>query len=121
MNVEAIIVEEDEVNVGNNTGGIPTSITGAIAISNVLAEGSQAGMISDLAMSNAISNMNASQQNALSNQQNLNQVNMSVTAKSSGAISRLSPLEARSSVDVLTNNELAQAIADLKASIKGLS
>ena len=118
MNVEAIIVEEDDSSGEDNNDRIPGSITGAIAISSVLAESCQAGMICDLAMSNAISNMNASQQNAVSNQQNLNQVNMAISSKTASSVSKLSPLEARSAVDVLTNNELAQAIADLKATVK---
>ncbi len=74
-------------------------------------------MLSNLMYSNVMANINLSQQNAVANQQAMNELGISVTGKTVNLVSNLGPLEARSAVDVLSNNELAQTIADLKATI----
>jgi truncated hemoglobin YjbI len=78
-------------------------------------------MLSNLMFSNIIANTNISQQNAVANQQAMNELGISVTGKTVNVISNLGPAEARSAVDVLTNNELAQTIADLKATIEAFT
>ncbi|URX64742.1 R body protein [Luteibacter anthropi] len=75
-------------------------------------------MLSNLAYSNTVASTNLSQQNAVANQQAMNELGISIVAKASNTISNLGPLEARSAVDILTNNELAQTIADLKATLQ---
>ena len=75
-------------------------------------------MISNLAFSNLVSTNNLGSQNAVSNQQAVNEIGISVLAKGSNTISNLGPMEARSSVEILTNNELAETIADLKATLQ---
>ena len=89
-----------------------------IGITNLKSVGEQPAMLSNLAYSNTVSNTNLSHQNAVSNQQAMNELGISILGKIVNKVSDLGPLEARSAVDVLTNNELAQTITDLKASVQ---
>lgn len=77
----------------------------------------QTAILSNLALSNAITAVNLQNQNAVANQQALNELAIAVVGKTVNLISNLGPVEARSAVDVLSNNELAQTIADLKAAL----
>lgn len=96
---------------------LPSDIVQSVAIGNLKAVAEQPAMLSNLAYSNMVANTNLSQQNAVANQQAMNELGISVTGKTVNLVSNLSPLEARSAVDVLSNNELAQTIADLKATL----
>lgn len=89
-----------------------------LGITNLKSVGEQPAMLSNLAYSNTIANTNLSQQNAVANQQAMNELGISIVGKTVNKVSDLGPVEARCVVDVLTNNELAQTIADLKAVIK---
>lgn len=92
-----------------------------IGITNLKSVGEQPAMLSNLAYSNTITNTNLSQQNAVANQQAMNELGISIVGKTVNAVSNLGPLEARSAVDILTNNELAQTIADLKATVQAFA
>ena len=91
-----------------------------IGITNLKSVGEQPAMLSNLAYSNTIANTNLSQQNAVANQQAMNELGISIVGKTVNKVSDLGPLEARSAVDILTNDEVAQALLDLKAAIAGL-
>lgn len=78
----------------------------------------QVAVLSNLALSNLIVNMNLLQQNAISIQQAMNQVTMAVAAKAVNAIIMLSPVEAASIVKLNTGNDVAEQIADLKAAVE---
>ena len=93
-------------------------VVSAVAIGNLKAISEQPAMLSNLAHANLVHNTNLSQQNAVSNQQSLNELGISILAKASNTVSNLQPLEARSAVDILTNDELAQTIADLKGTLQ---
>jgi hypothetical protein len=92
-----------------------------IGVSNLKSVAEQPAMLSNLSYSNTITNTNLSQQNAVSNQQAMNELGISILGKTVNKVSDLGPLEARSAVDILTNNELAQTIADLKATIQSFT
>lgn len=92
-------------------------IVESVAISGLTAISSQPSMLSNLAFSNDVANANLSEQNAIANQQAMNELGVSVTAKTAADVSKLSPKAARSAVDVLSGNEEAQAILDLKAGL----
>lgn len=96
---------------------LPNEIVQSIAISNAKSIADQPAMLANLSMGNLIANINLSQQNAVANQQAMNELQTSVVGKVVNLLTSLGPLEARSAVDVLTNNELAQTIADLKSTI----
>src|SRR5882757_3100014 len=89
-----------------------------IGITNLKSVGEQPAMLSNLAYSNTIANTNLSQQNAVANQQAMNELGIAIVGKTVNSLTNLGPLEARSAVDVLTGNSLAEEIADLKATIQ---
>jgi hypothetical protein len=97
-----------------------TDTATVIGITNLKSVGEQPAMLSNLAYSNTIANTNLSQQNAVANQQAMNELGISIVGKTVNKVSDLGPLEARSAVDVLTNNELAESIMDLKAAVMAL-
>ncbi len=93
-------------------------IVDAVTVGNLKTVGEQPAMLSNLAYANLVANTNLAQQNAVANQQAMNELGIAVLGKAVNTVSNLGPLEARSAVDVLTNNELAQTIADLKATVQ---
>ena len=97
---------------------IDQGVIDAVAIGNLKSISEQPAMLSNLAYSNTVTNTNLSMQNAVSNQQAMNELGISIVGKTVNKVSDLGPLEARSAVDILTNDEVAQAILDLTASIK---
>lgn len=100
-----------------DTSSLPNEIVESIAIGNAKAIGEQPAMLSNLAYANTVANTNLSQQNAVANQQAMNELGIAVTGKAVNIVANLGPLEARSATEILTNNELAQTIADLKATL----
>ena len=100
---------------------IDAGIIEGVAIANFKSIAEQPAMLSNLAYSNTVANTNLSWQNAVSHQQAMNELGLSVTAASVNTVKNLTPLEARSAVDVLTNDELAAEIAGLKATLQAFS
>lgn len=96
-------------------------IVEGVAIGNLKSIAEQPAMLSNLAYSNIVANTNLSAQNAVANQQSMNELGVAVTAKTTAGVTNLGPLEARSAVDILTNNEVAQGILDLKASLSAFA
>lgn len=92
-----------------------------IGIANLKSIAEQPAMLSNLAYSNIIANTNLSQQNAVANQQAMNELGISIVGKTVNKVSDLGPLEARSAVDVLTDNALADEIASLRAVIQAFT
>lgn len=99
----------------------PLAVIEGVAIGNLKAISEQPAMLSNMAYSNMVANTNLSMQNAVSNQQAMNELNVSVTAAAVSTVKDLGPLEARSAVDILTNDELASEIAGLKATIEAFA
>ena len=94
---------------------VPGDIRESVAIANVKSVAEQSAMLANLSFSNLLTNNNLSQQNAVSFQQSTNQLDITVTAKGVNRISDLGPLEAVSTTEVLTSNDLARLIAELRA------
>ncbi|MEO6278178.1 hypothetical protein [Roseateles sp.] len=92
-------------------------VVSAVAIGNLKAISEQPAMLSNLAFANAVASTNLGQQNAVSNQRTVGELGLSVLAGGTNTVGNLGPMEARSAVDVLSNNELAQTIADLKSTL----
>jgi hypothetical protein len=97
-------------------GGIDDSIIGAVAISGMAIAG-QPSMLSNLAYANILSSNDLGAKNQVSNQDAQNKLRISILSRAVNRVQNLQPLQARSAVDVLTNNELAQTITDLKATM----
>jgi hypothetical protein len=99
---------------------LPEEVLQTIAISNAKSVSEQPAMLSNLAFGNNASNANLSQQNAVSNQQAMNELNVVVTGKAINLVANLSPTEALSTSQLFTGNTVAEEIADLKASVDSL-
>ena len=119
------MADEDPVTVKftrpNNSSVLPDDIREAIAIGNVKSVAEQSSMLSNLAYANLISNTNLAQQNAVSNQQGLNQLGATVTGKSVNLVSNLNPLEAVAAVKLDTGNDAAEQLADIKGTVQAFS
>lgn len=100
---------------------IDAQVTSAVAVGNLKAISEQPAMLSNLAYANVVSTNNLGQQNAVANQQAIGELGIQLVAKATNTIGTIGPMEARSAVDVLTNNELAQSIADLKAAVNAFA
>ena len=103
--------------VVTSTSALPDDIRESIAIGNVKSVAEQPSMLSNLAYANLISNVNLSQQNAVSNQQAMNQLGLTVTGKVVNLVANLSPMEAVAVVKLDTGNDVAEQLADLKGTI----
>lgn len=99
------------------TSALPDDIRESIAIGNVKSVAEQPSMLSNLAYANLIANVNLAGQNAVSNQQAMNQLALTVTGKVVNLVANLSPLEAVAVVKLDTGNDIAEQIADLKAAV----
>lgn len=86
----------------------------AVALTGVVMS-EQPSMLSNLAYSNILSSSDLSAKNLVSNQDAQNKLRFSILSNAVNKIQNSQPLQARSAVDMLTHNELAQTVADLKA------
>lgn len=118
MPEEKIVITDDPG--GGSSSALPDDIRESIAIGNVKSVAEQPSMLSNLAYANLLQNVNLSQQNAVSNQQAANQLQLTVTGKAVNLISNLSPMEAVAVTKIDTGNDIAQQISDLKAAIAPL-
>lgn len=96
---------------------LPPEIIETVSIGGMVSNSAQPAMLSNLAYTNTLSNSNLGQQNAVANQQALNQLNVATVGGMVSAISDLGPLESKSAVEVMTDNALAATIIDLKAAV----
>lgn len=94
---------------------LPGDIRESVAIGNVKSVAEQPSLLSNLTYSNTIANINLSQQNAVSQQQAMNQITTSVAGKMVNLVSNINPMEAVAVLKMTSGNELAGDIADLKA------
>ena len=97
--------------------GLAETLT-AVAISNLKAIGEQPALLANLAFSNAVANTNLSQQNAVSNQQAMNELGIAVVAN---AVNVLADFATRAATDIPADRSLADQIADLRAVIQAFS
>ena len=105
----------------DTSSALPDDIRESIAIGNVKSVAEQPSMLSNLAYANLISNVNLSQQNAVSNQQAMNQLGLTVTGKVVNLVANLSPMEAVAVVRMDTGNDAAQQLADLKGIVSSFA
>jgi len=101
----------------DGTSSLPDDIRESIAIGNVKSVAEQSSMLSNLAYANLISNVNLSQQNAVSNQQAMNQLGLTVTGKVVNLVANLSPMEAVAVVKMDTGNDIAEQLSDVKGTL----
>lgn len=99
----------------DHESGVDNHVLESIAVGYIKSVAGQPAMLSNLAFSNLVNNVNISQQNALSNQQAMNQLGIAVTGKVVNVVANLGPLEAASVVELFKGDEAAKEGADLNA------
>ncbi|MEP7218297.1 MAG: RebB family R body protein [Bacteroidota bacterium] len=98
-----------------DNAALPDEITESIAIANTNSIANQPAMLSNLMYANLVQNTNLSQQNAVANQQAMNQLGIAVVGRTVNMITTLSPMEAVAVQKLDTGNDVAEEIANLKA------
>jgi hypothetical protein len=93
---------------------LPKGIVGSVATSNVAAVGEQPAILANLALGNLIANVNLAQQNAVSGQQSMNQVQMTVVGKVVEQMTGTTAAQAASFQAMLSNEEIAVLRALIK-------
>ncbi|MEM9216680.1 MAG: R body protein [Cyanobacteria bacterium P01_F01_bin.150] len=121
MPFEETITITDDPSVSRNSSELPDDIRESIAIANAKSVAEQPAMLSSLTYSNSISNVNLSQQNAVSNQQALNQLAITVIGETVNRVSNLSPMETVAVLKLDSGNDVAEQISDLKAAVAPLT
>lgn len=96
---------------------VPGDAIEATAVANLKAVAEQPAVLANLALSNLIQNTSLAQQNAVAHQQAMNQLSVAIVGKVVNLLTTPGPGEAGGAEEILTNNALAQVIADLKASV----
>lgn len=105
-----------DITIIDNTSGSDDISTSAVALSG-LAIAEQPSMLSNLAYSNTVASTDLSAKGQVATQHAANQLRKSILSIAVNQVQQNNPLQARAVVDVLTNNEVAQSIADLKSVI----
>lgn len=95
----------------------PPSPFAAGAVEDLLAIAQQGAMVSNLAFANQVRNTDLAGQTQLARQQGISQLRLAILAKAAGRVQTLSALEARAVVEAISGNELAQTLADLRATV----
>jgi len=93
----------------------------AVAIGNLKSISEQPAMLSNLAYSNTVVNTNLSMQNAVANQQAVNELGVAIVGKVVNMLTTLGPLESKSASEILTGNAVAEELLDLKASVQAFA
>ena len=113
--IETTIIDMGEIDITIIDNSDKNSATvEAIALTG-LAIAEQPSMLSNLAYSNTLSSNDLGVKGQVSNQNAQNKLSISILSNAVNQVQNNLPLQARSAVDVLTNNELAKTVADLKA------
>lgn len=97
------------------SGVLSSKVLESLAISNLISIAEQPGMLSNLAYTNLVANTNLSMQNAVANQQWLNQLGVAILGRTVNSMTGLHPLEVASANYILTGNTIAREIVALRA------
>jgi hypothetical protein len=103
--------------MADDNSSLPEEIVEAVALAGVNSVAQQPAALSNLMLSNLVQNTNQSQQNAVSNQQNVNGIEQAILGKAVDLLIKLGPLEGMSAQQLLTGNAAAGALADLKGTL----
>ncbi len=94
-------------------GELPEDIVEAIAISNAKSIGEQPAILANLALANAIANLNLSQQNAINNQQAMFQLQMATVAKCVEIITSIDPNNPKANDQIEMYRKLMDQLVDI--------
>ncbi|HYY56291.1 MAG TPA: hypothetical protein VE842_03110 [Pyrinomonadaceae bacterium] len=99
---------------------LPDDIRESVAVTNLKTVAEQPSLLSNLALADLISNDNLSQQNAVSNQQGMSQLAISVAGKINNLVTSLNPLQAAAQAKLDTGNDISEQLADIKGTLESL-
>lgn len=107
---------------GSSSSNIPSDLIEAIASSTAVSVGEQPAILANLALANQIANTNLAQQNALSNQQAMFQLQLTIVSKCVELIANISPASATASQQLVAFQKVMEMFSQLtKSSITGPS
>jgi DNA-binding transcriptional MocR family regulator len=99
---------------------VRSAVTDVLDLTSLHTNAGQPARVSNLSHENITATVNRGAQNAVANQQAHAQLNLALVGKIANRLQNLQPITARSSVEILTDNDLAEAIAALKAAVVSL-
>src|SRR6185503_20454775 len=97
---------------------LPESTLESIAVANAKSVAEQPATLANLQLGNLGQNTNQSQQNSVSMQHTVNNIQATILGKVANMLTTVGPLEAVSVQEILTGNATAQGLAEIKATEK---
>lgn len=97
------------------TGDIPNDLIEAIADSTAISVGEQPAILANLALANLIANTNLAQQNAISNQQAMFQLEMTIVSKCVEVIANINPSSAHAASQMQAMQQLIGMVKQMQA------
>ena len=105
---------------GADSSSIPSDLVEAIASSTAISVGEQPAILANLALANQIANTNLAQQNAISNQQAMFQLELTIVSKCVELIANISPASSTASQQLAAFQQVMQMFSQLsQSSING--
>jgi hypothetical protein len=95
------------------SGALPEEIVEAIAVSNAKSIGEQPAILANLALANEIANANLAQQNAITNQQAMFQLQMATVAKCVELIATIDPNNPKANDQIEMYKKLMDQMVDI--------
>lgn len=99
-----------------NGDNIPNDIVQSIATSTAISVGEQPAILANLALANQIANINLAQQNALSNQQAMFQLELTIVSKCVEMISSITPSQSNAAQQLEMFNNIMKIFSQLSQS-----
>jgi hypothetical protein len=97
----------------DSTGNISNDLIEAIANSTAMAVGEQPAILANLALANQIANTNLAQQNALSNQQAMFQLELTIVSKCVELIANINPTNASAAQQLQMFQQIMQMFGQI--------
>jgi hypothetical protein len=99
-----------------SSGSIPPDLIAAIASSTAMSVGEQPAILANLALANQIANTNLAQQNAISNQQAMFHLELTIVSKCVELIASINPTSATASQQLEAFQKVMEAFSNLSKS-----
>ena len=107
---------------GTGSSNIPSDLIEAIASSTAVSVGEQPAILANLALANQIANTNLAQQNAISNQQAMFQLELTIVSKCVELIANINPTSTNAANQLAAFQKVMEMFSQLsKSSIDGPS
>ncbi|HBB88618.1 MAG TPA: R body protein [Blastocatellia bacterium] len=118
MSSRVVVHQGDAEYEVESFSALPNDIRESVAIGNLKSVAEQSSLLSNLTYADLLINDNLSQQNAVSNQQGMNQLGITVAGKVDKLVASLNPLEATALAKLDTGNDISEQLADIKGTLQ---